>query len=249
MSEVKSTRRRRSYRSPIRQEGARRTRQAIVHAATELFVQRGFFAASLAEVAVAAGVARPTVFAAFGSKAALMRQVMDEALAGDDEAVAVADRTWFRPIWDAETPADVLDAYADVCVLIGRRAARLFEAVRRAADTTPDVAQLWDTLQQNRRTGARMIVEQIRTVGELNPDIATEAAIDVIWIFNDPAHYAALVLERQWTESAFRTWLANSMRASLMPTRSPVARHRPHAATAPAQDVPDRPKRPRAERK
>jgi AcrR family transcriptional regulator len=252
MSEVKATQRRRSYRSPARQEGARRTRQAIVRAAAELFAQGGFSATSLADVAAAAGVARPTVFAAFGSKAALMRQVIDEALAGDDEPVAVADRIWFRPVWDAATPAAVLDAYADVCLLIGQRAARLFEAARRAADTTPGVVELWNTLQQNRRAGATMVVEHIRSVGELNPDVTTEAAVDIIWIFNDPAHYAALVLERRWTESAFRTWLASSMRASLIGADGTAPGHGPPttgSGTVPAHDVADRPKRPGVTRK
>lgn len=32
-------------------------------------------------------MARPTVFSAFGSKAALLREVVDQALAGDDEPV------------------------------------------------------------------------------------------------------------------------------------------------------------------
>jgi hypothetical protein len=44
-----------------------------------------------------------------------------------------------------------------------------------------------------------------------------ETATDILWIFNDPAHYAALVLQRGWTEHAFRRWLANSMRAALLP--------------------------------
>lgn len=77
----------------------------------------------LADVARAAGVARPTVFAAFGSKAALLRQVLDEALAGDDEPVPVAHRPWFRPVWEAREPAAVLEAYAGVCTLIAGRAA------------------------------------------------------------------------------------------------------------------------------
>lgn len=78
-------------------------------------------------VAAEAGVARPTVFAAFGSKAALLRQVLDQALAGDDEPVPVAQRPWFQPVWDATAPPEVVDAYAAVCTLIGARAARIFD--------------------------------------------------------------------------------------------------------------------------
>jgi hypothetical protein len=85
----------------------------------------------------------------------------------------------------------VLDAYADVCVLIGRRAAALFETVRQAADTSPEAAELWVT-----------------GLGD--------AAVDILWIYNDPALYVALVGQRGWTEPAFRSWLARAMRAALV---------------------------------
>lgn len=216
MSNVNSKPRRR-YQSSVREEGAQRTRQAIVAAASELFTERGYVATSLAEIAVAAGVARPTVFAAFGSKPALLRQVLDQALAGDDAPVAVADRPWFRPVWDATTPGAVLDAYAEACILIARRAARLFETVRRAADDAPEVAELWDTLQSNRRAGAAMVIRRIQALGDLAPGLDTETATDILWIFNDPAHYAALAFQRSWPEHAFRRWLADSMCGALLP--------------------------------
>jgi len=209
---------RRQYRSAVRADNAQRTRRAIVSAAGDLFVAKGYAATSLAEVAVAAGVARPTVFAAFGSKAALLRQVLDEALAGDDAPVPVAQRPWFQPVWDAGTPAAVLDAYADVCVLIAGRAAQLFEAVRRAADDSPDAAQLWQTLQSNRRAGATMVLKHALTLGSLTNGLSLEQAIDILWLFNDPAHYAALVLDRGWPEGRFRSWLADTTRQALIGT-------------------------------
>lgn len=216
MSDVNKARPRRRYQSPVRAEGALRTRQAIVDTASELFVERGYAATSLADIATAAGVARPTVFAAFGSKAGLLRQVLDQALAGDDAPVPVAERPWFRPVWDASTAGAVLDAYAEVCLVIGRRSALLFETVRRAADDAPEAAELWKTLQINRRSGAKMVVEQVQNLGGLKKDLDRHTATDVLWIFNDPAHYAALVLDRGWTELTFRSWLASTMRAALI---------------------------------
>jgi AcrR family transcriptional regulator len=87
----------RRYSSPLREENARRTRQAIIAAAHQLFTERGYGATSLADIAAAAGVARPTPSAVFGSKPALLKEVLDQALAGDDEPVPVAQRPWFRP--------------------------------------------------------------------------------------------------------------------------------------------------------
>jgi AcrR family transcriptional regulator len=217
MGAVNDNRPRRRYTSATRSESAHRTRQAIVGTAHVLFAERGYASTSLAAIASAAGVARPTVFAAFGSKGALLREVLDQALAGDDAPVPVADRPWFQPVWNAATPAAALSAYADVCLVIARRAAPLFEAVRRATDDAPEAAELWNVLQDNRRSGARMVVTQAQRLGPLAPELDTHTATDILWIFNDPAHYAALVTQQGWAEDAFRRWLAAMMRHALLP--------------------------------
>jgi len=212
----------RRYQSPLREQSARRTRQAIAAAAQELFTAHGYAATSLAGIAAAAGVARPTAFAAFGSKPALLRQVLDQALAGDDEAIPVAQRPWFQPVWTAPTPPAVLDAYAGVCTLIGSRAALIFEVVRRAADQAPEIAELWDTLQQNRRAGARMVAEHAASLGPLAAGLDTDHATDILWIFNDPAHYDTLVSRRGWPEPDYTSWLSSQIRHALLPAdRSP----------------------------
>lgn len=217
--EVKTERR--PYRSAVREDAARRTRRAVVAAASELFVAHGYAGTSLAAIAAAAGVARPTVFAAFGSKAALLREVLDQALVGDDEPVPVAKRPWFAPVWQARTPAAVLDAYASVCALIGQRAGAVFEAVRRAADDAPEAAELWMTLQQNRQAGARMVLEHARRLGDLRADLDMERAVDVLWFWNDPSHHAALIGGRGWAPNEYRGWLSARMQESLLGSPRP----------------------------
>lgn len=200
----------------MREESARRTRRAIVLAAARLFEERGYVGTSLAEVAATAGVARPTVTTAFGSKPALLSEVLDQALAGDDEPVPVADRPWFQPVWEARRPEDVLAAYAGVCTLIGHRAARLFEVVRRAADASPEVAELWERTQRNRRAGARMVVDHVRKVGVGVRWPGDEKAVDALWFYNDPNHYDTLVRQCRWREQDFTAWLAARMSNALL---------------------------------
>lgn len=216
MNGVNSPGRPRRYKSAVREEGARRTRRAIVVAAGQLFQQRGYGGTSLSAVAAAAGVARPTVTAAFGSKPALLREVVNEALAGDDEPVPVAQRPWFRPVWEARTPQDLLVAYAQVCTLIDARAARIFEVVRRAADASADVAELWETTQSNRRAGAGIVAKQLQSLGPVGGWPGEERAVDVLWLYNDPAHYDSLVLQCGWPEPDFTAWLAVRMQQALI---------------------------------
>jgi AcrR family transcriptional regulator len=165
------------------------------------------------------GVARPTVAAAFGSKPALLKHVLDEALAGDDEPVPVAQRPWFARIWQATSPRAVLSAYATICTLMSRRAARIFEVVHRAADETTEIAELWDTMLRNRRAGAEMVVRRAIETGPLRAGLDPERAIDALWTLNDPTHYASLVLARHWPEPDYERWLADQMCAALLDDR------------------------------
>jgi AcrR family transcriptional regulator len=207
---------RRQYRSPVREESARRTRQAVVLAAHELFTSAGYASTSLSEIAAAAGVARPTAFTAFGSKPALLREVLDQALAGDDEPVPVAQRPWFRPVWDADTPEAVLDAYAGVCTLINGQSARIVEVIRRAADQSPEVGELWDTVQRNRRAGAQMVIEHAASRGPFAAGLDGERAADILWVFNDPALYDTLVSGCGWPVTRYTGWLSSQIKHALL---------------------------------
>ncbi|MFD7478559.1 TetR/AcrR family transcriptional regulator [Streptomyces sp. NPDC059837] len=59
---------RRPYVSPLREQGATRTRELILRHATELFAERGYGRVTVAGIASAAGVASKAVFSSVGSK-------------------------------------------------------------------------------------------------------------------------------------------------------------------------------------
>src|SRR4051812_18046574 len=82
----------RSYDNSGREAAARATRRAVVAAAHDLFLEKGYGATTLNEVAKAAGVSVQTIYAQFGNKQAIVKQVLDEAIAGDDEPVPIVDR-------------------------------------------------------------------------------------------------------------------------------------------------------------
>ena len=68
----------------LRERKKRQTREALVRAALELFVERGYDATTLAEIAEAAGVSTRTIFAYFPSKEDILfatLQTMRDALA------------------------------------------------------------------------------------------------------------------------------------------------------------------------
>jgi AcrR family transcriptional regulator len=206
----------RGYHSPVRDERALRTRHVILLAANDLFLERGFARCAVADIARAAGVARPTVLSVFESKAALLRAVVDLAMAGDAEPVPISERSWFLPVWEAATAEACLDAYAHAVVRIGRQSADVIELVRRAADESPANAEIWDQLQANRRRGAGTIVDRVHELGGLPRGLTRRRATDLLFVLNDSGHYRTLVRECGWSERAFESWLSDRMRHALL---------------------------------
>ena len=97
----------RRYTSPKRQEQARATRRAIVEAARALFLARGYAGTTIDAVAGEAGVAVQTVYAAFGSKAQILKTVLDVAVVGDDAPVPLVDREAVKAFGLGSLPAIV----------------------------------------------------------------------------------------------------------------------------------------------
>ena len=86
----------RPYRSARRREQAGETRQRIIRAAHDLFVNQGYGRTTMADVANAAGVAVETVYAAFRNKPTLLRQVWYATFRGDEQDIRLLDRPEIR---------------------------------------------------------------------------------------------------------------------------------------------------------
>jgi AcrR family transcriptional regulator len=210
---------RRSYRSPLRTAQAGQTRRAIIEAATRLFVTTGYGATSIDAVAEMAGVSRATVFAAVGGKAILLKRVYDVALVGDDEPVSLPDRAASRAIRAEPDPGRYLERYAGVVAELGGRVSAVYEAVRGAASTDPEVRPVWDRIQAERRLGAAHVVADTAAKGSLRDGIDEEVAADLVWVLNDPGLYHMLVTVRGWTVERFRSWVATTLRHELLGDR------------------------------
>src|SRR5436190_7543723 len=110
MADVKGTR---SYSSVVRDEQARRTRARIVHAADELFREKGYARATMKDIAERAGVARDTVHAVFGTKAALIPAMVDLRLVPDESVANVAESPEGQAVMNETDPVRQLELFAE----------------------------------------------------------------------------------------------------------------------------------------
>lgn len=66
--------------APKRRLSAENRREQIMHAAAELFIQRGFEGVSMADIAASLGTSRPTIYTYFPSTESLLDALLDERL-------------------------------------------------------------------------------------------------------------------------------------------------------------------------
>lgn len=207
---------RRPYHSPRLQEQRHQTRQAILDAARLLFIERGYAGTSMGDIATAAQVSIKTVEAAFGTKARLLTALWDVSVVGDDEAVSLAQRTWFREMLNEADPRRQLALHARNARRIKHGIGALTEVVRRAAQSDPEIGERWHLIQDQFLENQRMVAESLAAKGALRADLDIADAVEIIWTLNHPSVYYLVVFERGWSEDHYERWLADAFICQLL---------------------------------
>ncbi|GAA1659752.1 TetR/AcrR family transcriptional regulator [Glycomyces endophyticus] len=198
-----------------RAEKARATRRRILEAAERLFIEHGYGITTVQEVADAAGVAVQTVYFTFGTKRTLMKELVDLAIAGDDEPVATLDRDWFRAATAAPTAAELLDRYTAGAVGILGRLAPVLKVAETAAASDPGLAELWRTDEDPRYTVARTAAAAIAAKPDAAQGLDEDTAADVLYGLTSPELYLVMTRSRGWSPERWRAWTLDLLKSRL----------------------------------
>jgi AcrR family transcriptional regulator len=200
----------RPYHAPQRAAAAARTRQSIMASAKDVFERLGWPGATMRGVADQAGVSVKTVEALYRTKAELLKQAIDYAIAGDVRPIPVLGRASVAAIQAAPDAPAMLDLHArHHARAINQRAALILWVAEQAAPTHPDIAKVWAQNNDNRRAGARWAATMLLTKPGVSPHISQRYAEEVFWIAIDPGTYRSLTLGRGLSPSGFETWIRN----------------------------------------
>jgi AcrR family transcriptional regulator len=197
------------------QIAAEETQRVIIEVAAELFLERGYTATSVAQIAASAGVAVQTIYNSVGSKSALLSRVLDHAAAGERAPVPVA--TFMREQAEAESdPEKILDQLVTFWATALSRTAPVFRIIRQAAATDPDAAALEAARARQRLRNYRTAAELLRDRGGLQKGLALEQAAAVIFAIGHPETYRSLVLEGSWSKRHWADWASSALKAALL---------------------------------
>lgn len=196
----------RPYHSPLREERARQTRNTVLRAARRLFETHGFAATTIKDIAQEASVSEPTVYSTFGSKAALVIELLEHL---EQDASLQQDDT------SSDSPERALVAWLDAHVRIFEGGRSLLRVMMQALGQ-PGVAQLADKGDHHRRRAIEHVLSHFADGRRLSPDLDIAAATDQAWAISSVAVYLDLTDRCRWTTAQYRTWLERAIRQLLL---------------------------------
>ena len=196
----------RSYSSVRRQAQARETRRAILSAAHELFVAGGYAATTIEAIAERAGVAFQTVYAVFGTKRELLRQLIESTITGGDEPLPMTERPEAQSV--AAEPNTLRRVKLDAALSrsIVERVAPIVKVAEEAAASDPELAAMMRVVKAARRE------EMIAATGILaGPDglrVDREEASATLYVLYSPQVASMLMDDYGWSPERYENWLA-----------------------------------------
>jgi AcrR family transcriptional regulator len=207
----------RPYDSTRRQAQARQTRMQIAGAARTLFLERGYAGTTIEAIAEKAGVASETIYATFKNKRKVLSFVFDISVGGDDQPVRVVDRPSAQAVLQETDQQRQLTMFARDITGILDRAAPVFEVMRVAAKTEPEIASLVKRLLEERLRNMTMVAERVAVNGPLMNDLGKALAAEIIWSMTSPELYLLFTRDLGWTSEQYTRWLTDTLTRLLLP--------------------------------
>lgn len=212
MAEVKGTRR---YSSAVRNEQAARTRAAILDAASDLFLERGYARTTMQDIAELAGVARDTVHAVFGSKARVLTALIDARLVPDGSVANVTQRPDAQAVKDEVDQRRQIELFATFITAISTELRPVFEILRTASAVEPEMGRVFEEMDRFRMQNMQNYAKWIAARGPLR--VTTRRAGEIIWTLASPDVARMLCDELGWTQAQHARWLSDTLTRTLLP--------------------------------
>lgn len=207
-----ATTEKRPYNATRRRERAaeerRATRRRVIDAARQLFLERGYVATTMADIAREAGVALQSVYTAGRSKADLLHLVTDVALAGDDRDIMLTDRPQYGALAAEPDPARQIEQFAALIAATMERLAPIWVAYREAAAVDASAAANLVAAHRRRHETFRTL---IRMVPEQHLRNDHDHSADTAWAIGSIDVFLLLRTVLEWDATHYAEWLRDTL--------------------------------------
>ena len=199
---------RRRYQMAGRRAGAQATREAIARAAIGLLVERGFARTTIEAIAAAADVAPQTVYAVYGSKAAIAGELRFHL----EREVDIG--AFFQSILAEDDPHRQVEKIVALDRYIAEQHGDLYEFFANTRE--PELAAVREELDAAKRSGMERVVERLQAKNALRPGLSSSRAVDILCALPLIHLYRQLVTRAGWTPDEFESWVAGVIKEMIL---------------------------------
>jgi AcrR family transcriptional regulator len=198
------------------------TRRRIREGARELFLDRGYAATTIEAIAERSDVAVQTVYAVFKNKRAILREIIDVAIVGDDLPIGVSDRQAFQDILHGRDVEEIVARWARFATALFERTAAIFAMADAAGSSDPEIARWTKQGDAGRLANFRKVLAAV--LRKSRADAAPDGALDLMYAIVSPSFFRMLVTERGWTPARYEAWVARAITTIIAPGKIPRSR-------------------------
>lgn len=206
----------RKYDSSRRKSQAIETQNQILVSAENLFVSKGYAGTSIESIAQKASVAPETIYATFKNKQTILSKLIKTSILGDDDNfVSLMLREQIREVAEETNQKRQIQMFAKRIQLLMSHIAQLFEVMKSASKTEPEIKRLLKKYVDGRFQGMGFFVDCVTANGALRVNKLT--ATETVWLLTSAEVYNLLIVERGWSSEEYEMWLSQTLTDFLLP--------------------------------
>ncbi|HVP18566.1 MAG TPA: TetR family transcriptional regulator [Spirochaetia bacterium] len=207
----------RRYASERRKAQAAETRLHILEAARRLFTEHGYTGTTITAIALEAKVSPETVYAVFGSKRALLAELVGMSVLGNAGSTPLLEQKGPQAVRRSKSQREQVRLFAADMRRIMPRVGPLFQIMHTAAATEPEIATLLGQVLEQRLEGMRAFVRMVSANGPLRLGLDAQSAAETVWALSSAEMHWLLTVDRGWSGDRYESWLSDILEAALLP--------------------------------
>ncbi len=147
---------------------------------------------------------------------------MDVAAVGDEAPASLLEREGPRAVQEVRDQSEQVRLFSRTIRETMERVGPIFEVMRAAAPTEPEIRALLDDYLQKRHVGMQHFVRAVVANGPLRPGLSVEEATDVVWILTSAEVHRLFTWDRSWPGDRYECWLWETLSTLLLANRAPL---------------------------
>ena len=177
----------------------------------------GYAATSIQAIAERAAVAVQTVYAVFGTKRELLRQLIESTITGGDDPPPITEGPEAQAIAAEPDPGRRARLDAALSRSVIERVAPIVRVAEEAAASDPELATIMEAVKAARRHEMIASAEILAGPDGLRGDLEEAAA--TLYVLYSPQVAAMLIGDYGWSPDRYESWLTRMILHSVINDR------------------------------